>query len=66
MDTRSYYDINAYLARATPTHRDGQDSKYQEFLDYLSQPHWFDKVLREVRKEKAEAGNGYCTRLSER
>ena len=37
--------------------------QYQELLDYLPQPYWFDKVLREIKKSDSK---GVDYRIAER
>lgn len=64
MYTGNDYPSKDDLEKSISLHYDTPD-QYHEFLDYLSQPHWFEKVLIEMKKGHEDDGNHHRTDTSE-
>ena len=54
MYTGNYYKPEGYHETSNSYRPTVRDEQRQAFLDYLAQPHWFEKVLREIKKRDRE------------
>ena len=54
MYTGNDYKSKGRSDKSSPCRDNEQNEHRQEFLDYLAQPHWFDKVLREIKQRDRE------------